>query len=349
MELAVNELSSTIRELYLGEQIERIELLKPIDFYRNYVSLNKPVIITGAIKHWKALRLWNYNYLKSIIGNKEVTVDVTPNGYADSIVDNYFVQPEKRKMKVSNFFDILESPNKYNGIYYVMHQNNNFTTEFESLWRDIDTSLLWANETFQLKPEAVNIWIGENRSISSMHKDHYENIYAVVCGEKHFTLLPPTDLLYLYEKPYESSRYKFDETNNKWDIIPEDSCNLVPWISVDPDKPNIEKFPLASHLKPYHCTVRAGEILYLPSMWYHKVAQKGDIEGKTIAINYWYDMQYDLKFAYFKFMESLLLPNKLDSLIQKKNRKLNFDLEKIFTFFFRRKVRREQKITFLLQ
>jgi len=240
--------------------------------------------------------------------------DVTPNGFADSIVDKLFVQPEKRKMKLNSFFDILEAPNKYNGIYYVMHQNSNFTTEFAPLWNDVDTSLSWANETFQLKPEAINIWIGENRSVSSMHKDHYENIYAVVCGEKHFTLLPPTDLLYLYERPYESARYKFNEINRKWDIIPEEINSLVPWISVDPDKPNVEKYPLSANLKPYHCTVKAGEILYLPSLWYHKVAQKGDAEGKTIAVNYWYDMQYDIKFAYYKFMESCVLPNKQDNL-----------------------------------
>jgi len=29
--------------------------------------------------------------------------------------------------------------------------------------------------------------------IVPVHKDHYENLYCVVSGEKHFTLLPPTD------------------------------------------------------------------------------------------------------------------------------------------------------------
>lgn len=27
----------------------------------------------------------------------------------------------------------------------------------------------------------------------SVHKDHYENLYCVVSGEKHFVLMPPTD------------------------------------------------------------------------------------------------------------------------------------------------------------
>ena len=59
-------------------------------------------------------------------------------------------------------------------------------------------------------PEAVNLWIGDGRSITSIHngkvdvfvfvfslliatQDPYENIYTVVRGMKHFFLLPPSD------------------------------------------------------------------------------------------------------------------------------------------------------------
>lgn len=30
-------------------------------------------------------------------------------------------------------------------------------------------------------PEAVNLWIGDERSVTSWHKDPFENIYAVSC------------------------------------------------------------------------------------------------------------------------------------------------------------------------
>jgi jumonji domain-containing protein 7 len=56
-------------------------------------------------------------------------------------------------------------------------------------------------------PEAVNLWIGNQRSVTSFHKDHYENLYAVVTGEKHFTLLPPTDLHRMYIRSYPSAHY----------------------------------------------------------------------------------------------------------------------------------------------
>ncbi|KAL8503638.1 hypothetical protein ACS0TY_022389 [Phlomoides rotata] len=46
-------------------------------------------------------------------------------------------------------------------------------------------------------------------------------------------------------------------------------------------------------------------LLYLPSMWFHHVRQSPDDTGLTIAINYWYDMQFDIKYAYFSFLQSI--------------------------------------------
>lgn len=46
-------------------------------------------------------------------------------------------------------------------------------------------------------PEAENFWLGYDGSVSSLHKDPYENFYIPIVGEKHFTLMPPHSILYL--------------------------------------------------------------------------------------------------------------------------------------------------------
>jgi len=52
--------------------------------------------------------------------------------------------------------------------------------------------------------------------------------------------------------------------------------------------------------------VQAGEVLYLPSMWFHYVQQTPDDSGRVIAINYWYDMRFnDVKYAYYKHIEEM--------------------------------------------
>jgi len=54
-------------------------------------------------------------------------------------------------------------------------------------------------------------------------------------------------------------------------------------------------------------TVGPGQSLYLPSLWFHRVAQVGDadIGSCTLAVNFWYDMAYGPQYAYFRAVEAL--------------------------------------------
>lgn len=55
-------------------------------------------------------------------------------------------------------------------------------------------------------------------------------------------------------------------------------------------------------------TLRAGQMLYLPSLWYHFVKQEQELlDGfeAAIAVNFWYDMDYDARFCYAAFVSRL--------------------------------------------
>lgn len=266
----------------------------------------------------------------------------------------------------------------------------------------------WATEAFGKLPDAINFWMGDERSITSMHKDPYENIYAVVRGSKTFTLHPPTDLPCIPYQQYKVARYKqdrnggyfikeernkdccgecvklkciFKTTSSEAAVIEskesttrdrqENACrqrgnafseagdemaskgkdnassdaeentsseskrntrdenenriresesglnplNLtgtknichchsttsIPWISINPLSPDLKRFPLYRHSNSLKVTLRPGDVLYLPSLWFHHVQQS---EG-TIAVNFWYDMEYDIKYNYFKLIENI--------------------------------------------
>jgi peptidyl-lysine (3S)-dioxygenase / protease len=96
-------------------------------------------------------------------------------------------------------------------------------------------------------------------------QDHYENMYCVVRGEKHFTLLPPSDIVFLHQQQHTAARYSYDAAAQQWSIEVEE--DTVPWIPVDPALSDQAQFPLFKYASPLQCTVRAGEILYLPAMW----------------------------------------------------------------------------------
>ena len=55
-----------------------------------------------------------------------------------------------------------------------MEQNDSLRQEFPGLMKDVEPFLALARETFGNETDAVNLWIGDYRSLSAVHKDHYE-------------------------------------------------------------------------------------------------------------------------------------------------------------------------------
>lgn len=150
----------------------------------------------------------------SNFGEKNIQVAATPNGLADGIAykkpENvkYFVTPEEQMMSMTEFLDRLDSKEDEK-IFYLQKQNSNLIQDFPELLKDIDMSTLrFASESFNKRPDAINFWMGEDRAITSLHKDPYENIYCVISGYKDFILIPPTDFPLVARSKFPSGAYK---------------------------------------------------------------------------------------------------------------------------------------------
>lgn len=85
---------------------------------------------------------------RETIGDTEVTVAVTPNGYADAVYEGKFVMPEERLMTFNTFLDIMEKKTDSQGVFYVQKQNSNLTDEFEELSHDVEPHIAWATKAF---------------------------------------------------------------------------------------------------------------------------------------------------------------------------------------------------------
>ncbi|EFJ15103.1 hypothetical protein SELMODRAFT_119527 [Selaginella moellendorffii] len=312
MEEAMELLSREARELSLGSQVERVAApVSPLRFLRDFVMPGKPCIVTGGIQHWSALRKWSNDYLRAALGDQQVSVHFTPDGRADSIVDEtlMFVSAHVQSMPFAQALEAVLGKRSSSNVAYLQQQNDCLRTEYSRLIDDVEADIPWATQALGSLPEAVNLWIGNENSVTSFHKDHYENLYAVVAGEKHFTLLPPVDVHRLYIRDYPAASYAQQEDERKLVMRSDRPRRMVPWASVDPecrhqDKHKFPRYFSSGGGEPFHCTVGAGEILYLPSMWFHHVTQRPDSGGRTIAINFWYDMAFDIRYAYFNFLES---------------------------------------------
>lgn len=83
-------------------------------------------------------------------------------------------------------------------VLYLQSQNDNLHGELDCLLDDATEDIDFASQVFKCKPDATNVWIGDERSVTSLHKDPYENLYLVVHGTKTFDLLPPTEYFCLH-------------------------------------------------------------------------------------------------------------------------------------------------------
>ncbi len=228
-------------------------------------------------------------------------------------------------------FDTNNNVNTPPHIWYLQPQNNSLVNLIPP---PIQPSLThptlqaWATHMFGTPPDAINLWIGDARSHTSFHKDHYENIYHVLHGTKRFVLYPPCDVWYMQLRALPTAQWTRvggddgDVPGGELQLRPLPDAPPVVWsvldVGVDQGAPSStltpkepppppQSPPQPSPPSPFVAMVHANEVLYLPSLWFHSVSHVPcaacTANPDVIAVNYWFDMQYDVKFAYFKALD----------------------------------------------
>ncbi|UKZ83645.1 hypothetical protein TrVFT333_011454 [Trichoderma virens FT-333] len=262
--MAVSDLDSsfenlikTFNELNASTVEELFSEPSPLEFMR-YVARNTPF---------------------TVLEGQSVNVAVTPFGNADAPTFSaqhqatVIAKPHEETQLFGDFFA------------YITQQETDPAFA-------LDSEVRYAQTPLGKEPDAINLWIGNSRSTTCLHKDNFENIFVQIVGRKHFVLLPPLlhacvneDLLlpatYVREGQGFTLRLDLDSPP-------------VPLATWDPDDPERNASPVSALARPLHVTLDPGDMLYLPAMWYHKVKQSciDDGEGFVLAINYWYDMDF---------------------------------------------------------
>ena len=93
-------------------------------------------------------------------------------------------------------------------------------------------------------------WVGPAGTVTPLHCDYDDNIFAQVWGRKRIFLSPPHHDVFLY--PSEANAILFGSP-------------------FDPEAPDFERFPLARQATMIECIVEPGDMLYVPAGWYHQV------------------------------------------------------------------------------
>ncbi|MES2298897.1 MAG: cupin-like domain-containing protein [Pseudomonadota bacterium] len=93
-------------------------------------------------------------------------------------------------------------------------------------------------------------WLGPAGTVTPLHCDYDDNVFAQIWGRKRIFLAPPHHDQFLYPS----------------------AANAILFGSpFDPEAPDFEAFPLARQAALVECLVGPGDLLYVPAGWYHQV------------------------------------------------------------------------------
>jgi len=169
-------------------EIERRHKLSRDEFLERFYCANRPVIITGMMDDWPALRKWGLNYFAREFGDREVDVQVGRNAGG-----NYEADREKfrRKMIFSDFIAKVRTSGVSNDIYITASNNSANKDALLELWDDI------VQVPEYLSGKALHngfLWFGPAGTITPFHHDLTNNFMAQVIGRKRILLTPSWDM-----------------------------------------------------------------------------------------------------------------------------------------------------------
>jgi hypothetical protein len=234
---------------YCGDfTVARIEMPSVEAFDRDYARIGKPVIITNLLRRTRAGRKWTPDYLIETIGQQEITLTKLRNRKLRS--NNTLYRVAFADYAAAAFIDDPEARQ------YCVQQID----LPDAIAGDFPTPEL-VGSWLRVRPR---FWLSTPGHVTETHRDAHHNLLAQVIGTKKLTLFSPVFSHALYSHHPHSS--------------------LAGYSRVDMDRPDFSRFPGARELTPTEVTLRAGEALFLPVYWWHRV----ETLEVSVSVNCWW-------------------------------------------------------------
>jgi hypothetical protein len=198
-----------------------------------------PFLITGLVERWP-LSLLTPQTLRDRFGDLPVRARV-----GDYVETAFAPDRAMQDMTMRDYLDLVETGPQN----LASDLPPNLPPYLGNLeLRQLNSMCHWPAYLGKMGPP--RFWIGPAGTVTPLHCDYDDNIFAQIWGSKRIFLAPPHHDAFLY--PSEANAILFGSRFN-------------------PEAPDFDQFPLARQASMIECIVDPGELLYVPAGWYHQV------------------------------------------------------------------------------
>lgn len=232
MEL-LTRLNTSVRAS-VGPEVERRRKPAGRAFLEQYLATSTPVVLTDAMRGWKALRRWSPRYLEREFG--KIRVAVTTGRESDPDYDR---NTQKRSVETTlgEFARRVASAGETNDFYLVANNHAMKRRGMRRLLDDIVVDPDYFNPKHTMS--AVSFWFGPAGTVTPMHHDTTNILLHQVIGEKRILLVPP----------FEDRALQHAQSV---------------YCAIDPEDPDCD-------LPSMEVVLKKGEALFIPVGWWHHV------------------------------------------------------------------------------
>ncbi len=225
-------------------EIDKIKVPDFSHFIKYYYSRNLPVVLTGGVDHWKAIKYWSPEYFQEKIGEQiiEVQCDRSKSTEFERKAGQY-----KTKMSMKEFVNKVNSVESSNDFYMTA---NNTKSSFEGvakLYEDIGEFAKGYVQVDRINTQSF-LWFGPKGTFTPLHHDLTNNMLIQIYGRKKISLISPLQVPYLY-----NDKGVFSDVFN-----PDDPAERA-------------KFKLLQHTTKLECVLEPGDAIFIPIGWWHYV------------------------------------------------------------------------------
>ena len=108
-------------------------------------------------------------------------------------------------------------------------------------------------------------------------------------GEKRLTLFDPHHNENLYEAHVPEAILDFSSRTGQFHrrrLLESTSMVMSP---VDIQDPDLDRFPRFAEARRVECSLKPGDVLFMPAFWWHEVQSRPDpTEKRNLAVNFWW-------------------------------------------------------------